>query len=60
MCYDLPRKGAGEMKEQIQEEITRLTPLCEDLQMLDLIHQLLIKSIDNSLCHGELVIRDAV
>ena len=48
------------MNELLKESIVELLPLCEDTKMLDFIHQLLAKSIDNSLRHVEPVIRDAV
>ena len=36
------------MKEQLISEIIELLYKCEDLAIVDLIHQLLAKSVDNN------------
>lgn len=56
----LAQEGARIMNEQIKNQINELLPNCEDTQMLDLIRQLLIKSINNGLRHIEPVVSDAV
>lgn len=48
------------MNEQVKEKINELLPFCEDYQTLDLIQQLLIKSINNGLRHVEPIVSDAV
>ena len=48
------------MNEQIKKEINEMLPDCEDTQMLDLIRQLLVKSIKNSLRHVEPVVSDVI